>query len=335
MSSRYASAHASPQGPGDARPTASQIIQDEGLQGKWTDKPIFITGCSAGLGVETARTLFTTGATLYLTARNLAKAEKALGNELTSSDRVHLLELDLNSLQSVRECAVAFTARSDRLHILINNAGVMATPEGRTADGFETQFGTNHLAQFLLFNLLKPVLLASSTPEFNSRVVILSSVAHRFGAVNFDNINLEGAYHPFVAYSQSKTANVWTANEIERRYGSKGLHAWSVHPGGIFTGIGQHMSEGEQEALATDPGLVSAWKSPEQGAATTVCAAALKDLEGKPGRYLENCQVAERWTEVDGQWGPGYAGYAYDTEKEARLWKLSLEMVKLKDDINA
>lgn len=285
--------------------------------------------------METARTLFTTGATLYLTARNLAKAEKALGAELTSSDRVHLLELDLNSLQSVRECAVAFIARSDKLHILINNAGVMATPEGRTADGFETQFGTNHLAHFLLFNLVKPVLLASSTPEFNSRVVILSSVAHRFGAVNFENINLEGAYHPFVAYSQSKTANVWTANEIERRYGSKGLHAWSVHPGGIFTGIGQHMSEGEQEALATDPGLVSAWKSPEQGAATTVCAAALKDLEGKPGRYLENCQVAERWTEADGQWGPGYAGYAYDAEKEARLWKLSLEMVKLKDDIDA
>ncbi|PVH88659.1 short-chain dehydrogenase [Cadophora sp. DSE1049] len=331
MTSQYAAVHANPNGPGDARPTALQIVQNEGLSGKLNGKTIFITGCSSGLGVETAKALYTTGATLYLTARDLSKAKTALGS-LAESSRVHLLELDLNSLESVRKCAAEFLAQTQTLNIFIANAGVMAIPEGRTKDGFETQLGTNHLAHFLLFNLIKSALLASTTPDFNSRAVILSSVGHRSAEVNWDNINLDGEYNAWVAYGQSKTCNLWTANEIERRYGSQGLHAWSIQPGGVATGLLQHMSEEEKAGLGNDPTLVKIFKSPEQGAATTLWAATAKALEGVGGKYLEDCQIINAWTEADGQWGPGYASWAYDAEKENKLWAKSLEMVGLKDD---
>ncbi|KAJ5632713.1 hypothetical protein N7490_009052 [Penicillium lividum] len=233
--------HQEPNGPGDARPTASQIIEDEQLNGQWPDKTVLITGCSSGIGIETAKALFKTGATIYVTARDVNKAKSALGSFL-DSDRVHLLELDLESLASVRRCAETFLTLSGRLNILINNAGVMATSEGRKMDGFETQFGTNHLAHFLLVQILLPALQKSSTSEFQSRVVILSSVGHRDGEVNFENLNFEGEYEPWKAYAQSKTANVWTSNELERRFGSKGDHSLSVHPGGIMTGLTKHLS---------------------------------------------------------------------------------------------
>ena len=203
-----------------------------------------------------------------------------------ASERVHLLELELNSLESVRACANTFLSQSNTLNIFIANAGVMACPEGRTADEFETQLGTNHLSHFLLFNLLKPTLLASSTPSLPSRAIFVSSVGHRMAEPNFANLNLEGAYHEWAAYGQSKTASVWTANEINRRYGSKGLNAFSVHPGGIMTDLQRHMSA---EALGGFDGIKSEFKSPEQGAATTIWAATAKALEGDGGKYLEEC----------------------------------------------
>ncbi|KAH8820656.1 short-chain dehydrogenase [Xylogone sp. PMI_703] len=329
-SSKYLEVHKNPQGSGDARPTALQIIQDEELEGKWADKVIFITGVSSGIGIETARALHTTGATLYLTARNLQKARDALP-DLISSPRVHLLELDLNSLESVRKCAAEFLAKEKKLNVLICNAGVMAPPEGRTVDGFETQFGTNHLAHFLLFNLLKEVLLASSTPEFNSRVVAVSSVGHRWGSVNFDNINLEGNYDKWAGYAQSKTANVWMALEIDRRYGSKGLHALSLHPGGINSGLSRHIPEDELKAFRADPTIAKIYKSPEQGAATTILAATGKEFEGQGGKYLENCSVAEPW-DGQGRLSPGYGEHTYDTEGAKKLWTVSLGLVGLKDD---
>lgn len=328
MTDRYVAAHANPQGPGDSRLTAAQIIQDEGLEGKWNDKVIFITGASSGIGVETAKTLAVTGATLYLTARDLNKARDALG-DLANSPKTHLLELDLNSLESVRKCAAAFLSQSSQLNILIHNAGVMATPEGRTADGFETQFGVNHLAHFLLFNLLKDTLLVSSQATFNSRVVILSSIFHRFGSVHFDNLNLNGEYDKNTAYAQAKTAELWTANEIERRYGSQGLHAWSVQPGGINTGLSRRMSDEEKEGVGADPELAKIFKSVPQGAATTVWAATAAALEGRPGDYLEDCQIIGPWTEARGQWGPGYAAHAHSPDEEVKLWSISEKLVGL------
>lgn len=328
MADRYVAVHESASGPGDARPTAIQIIKDENLEGKLAGKIALITGCSSGIGTESAKALYLAGATLYLTARNLAKARTALG-ELAESDRVHLLQLDLESFDSVRACAAEFLSKSSTLNIAILNAGVMATPEGRTKDGFETQFGTNHLAHFLLFNLLQPALLAGATPQTPSRVVVLSSVAHRFGEVNFDDVNFEGHYDAMATYAQSKTANLWTANEIERRYGAQGIHAWSVQPGAVQTDLMRHMSEDAQKGLETDDYLSKIMKNPEQGAATSIWAATAAALEGKGGKYLENCQIVPEWEPSFGQWGPGYAPHAYDTEKAKKLWEKSIEWVGL------
>lgn len=326
MATNYESVHKEPAGPGDHRPTARQVIKEEQLQGKWADKTVLITGCSSGIGVETAKALLESGATLYLTARDLAKAKVALGDVLQSG-RAHLLELDLNSLESVRKCADAFLAKSDRLNLLIANAGVMATPEGRTADGFETQFGTNHLAHFLLIQLLLPTLLRSTRPEYASRVVVLTSLGHRHGGVNFSNLSFEGEYHPWAAYAQSKTANLYTANELDRRYGKQGLHAWAVHPGLIQTGLMQFMDEETLKHWGTDSTIRNLTKSAEQGAATTVWAATASALEGAGGRYLEDCQIAKPAKAEPADTDPGYAPHAFDEAKEAQLWNKSIELV--------
>ncbi|KAH7174269.1 uncharacterized protein B0J16DRAFT_348368 [Fusarium flagelliforme] len=328
MTDRYVAVHKAASGPGDARPTADQIIKDEKLEGKLTDHVVFITGCSAGIGVDTAKAMHLTGATLYLTARNLEKAKTALG-DLVESDRVHLLELDLESLESVRSCAAKFLSESPKLNTLICNAGVMCTPEGRTKDGFETQFGTNHLSHFLLINLLLPALRKGVTPDRAARVVILSSLAHRFGEVNFDNVNLEGCYDPNKAYAQSKTANLWTANEIERRYSSEGIHAWSVQPGAVFTDLGRHMSEDAKSKIGGDPYLQKVWKYSLQGAATTVWGATAEALEGQGGKYLEDCQIIGKWDPESSMYEPGYAEWAYDEEKAKKLWEKSVEWVGL------
>ncbi|KFA71782.1 hypothetical protein S40288_07440 [Stachybotrys chartarum IBT 40288] len=330
MASQYAQVHKFPAGPGDARPTGSQIVENEGLEGKWQDKVILITGCSSGLGVETARVMGRTGATLYLTARDLEKAKAALG-ELAQSDCVHLLQLNLDSLASVRACAAEFASKGSKLNVLIENAGVMMTPEGRTADGFETQFGANHLGHFLLFQLLKPNLLASATPEFNSRVIILSSIAHRSAEVDFENLDSKGDYNPWMAYGQSKTANVWTANQIERLYGDQGLHAFSVQPGPTGTGLYKHLSEADMAASASDATLGKIFKTVEQGAATSVWGATAAALEGQGGKYLEDCQISKKWESEAGQWAPGHASWAYHADKEAKLWDKSLELVGYKE----
>lgn len=329
MSSRYAAVHQNPKGPGDARPTALDIINDEGLQGKLTDKVFLITGCSSGIGIETAKALNSTGAKLFLGVRDTAKGQAALSDVLKPG-RVELLKMDLNSLDSVRSAAENFKKKSKTLNILINNAGVMAPPEGKTADGFETQFGTNHLAHFLLFQLLKPTLLASATPTFNSRVVCLTSSGHRGAGIQFDNYNFEkGDHSPWTAYGQSKTANIYMANEIERRYGAKGLHGLSVMPGGIMTGLQVHVKD---QIAAMLEAARDYMKSPEQGAATTVYAALSKEWEGKGGRYLEDCQEA---AEVEGAspMAMGYHPRAYNEEGEKKLWADSLNFVGITDDV--
>ena len=332
MSSRYAAAHMKPQGPGDSRPTAVDIIKDEGLGGKLADKVILVTGCSSGIGIETARALSITGAKLFLGVRDTTKGQVAL-SEILKPGHVELLKMDLGSLDSVRAAAAEFLDKSNTLNILINNAGIMALPELRkTADGFEAQFGTNHLAHFLLFQLLKPALLASSTRRFNSRVVNVSSSGHRAGGVQFDNYGFEeGNYTPWGAYGQSKTANIYMANEIERRYGAQGLHALSLMPGGIMTGLQVHIDEGMKEAWSKSQEVANYMKSLEQGAATTVYAALSKDWEGKGGKYLEDCDVAG---EVNGetQLALGYSPHAYNEQAEKQLWLDSLKFVGLKDE---
>ncbi|KAF1347184.1 hypothetical protein BDV97DRAFT_401039 [Delphinella strobiligena] len=328
MTSPYASAHQSPNGAGDARPTAKQIVQDEARVDGLKDKVVLITGCSSGLGIETARALYITGATLYLTARSLDKAKQALP-DLAESERVHFLELDLNDLTSVRNCAKTFLAEKVGLNILIANAGVMHTPEGKTADGFETQFGTNFLSHFLLFNLLKDVMLSSASAEFASRVVVVSSAGHRICGIDFNDINFEKRdYNGWVSYGQSKTACIYMANEVERRYGSQGLHALSLHPGSIFSGLQKTVPDA-MRAQWKDEAVLKVIKSPEQGAATTVFGAVSRSLEGKGAVYLEDCAIAHQVKEGAEMREPGYAAHAFDEEKAKKLWEQATTMVKL------
>lgn len=210
----------------------------------------------------------------------------------------------------------------------------MATPKGTTKDGFESQFGTNHIAHFYLFQLLKDTLLASSTPDFPSRVVAVSSIGHRCGPVRFHDYNFEQEeYNPWVSYGQAKTANIYFANEIERRYGSRGLHATSLHPGGINTGLQVHVPKEQLESWDA-PEVRAYMKSPEQGAATSVYAALSAEWKVKGGRYLSNC-VEQPPTASPGNplaQEDGYERWAYDEESEKRLWKDSLKMVGLSDD---
>ncbi|KIX03131.1 uncharacterized protein Z518_06681 [Rhinocladiella mackenziei CBS 650.93] len=344
----YAAAARHPKGPHDARPTALQIIRDENLTGALSDLVILITGCSSGIGVETARALASTGATLYLTARNLTKAREALGPELVCNPKVHLLVLDLDSLDSVRSCASTFLSKSDKLNILITNAGIRHVVWSKTPDGFERHFGVNHLSHFLLTQLLLPTLQESSTMAFQSRVVALSSTAHRNAPVNFDDLNLEkpGAYTKPTGYAQSKLANVYMASEITRRYGQPkavahkpGVWGLAVHPGGIRTGLQQ----GDNGGGLRDPmtwyylrhlwRILNMFKTPEQGAATTVVAAVAKRFEGRGALYLEDCGLAvpvrKGWGIID----PGYLPGRTDNEADAKkCWEVSCRLVGVKDD---
>jgi NAD(P)-dependent dehydrogenase (short-subunit alcohol dehydrogenase family) len=347
MTSRYAAVHdpAVVAGPGDARPTAVQIVEDEGLVGALPDAVGVVTGTSSGIGPETVRGLAATGMTVFALARDLPKTRKALGEELLATGRVHLVQVDLGSLASVRKAGAEIREKTSKVTVLVNNAGVMATDESRTVDGFETQFGTNHLGHFLLFLELRQLLLNGSTPGRAARVVNVSSSGHQLSGIVFGNVNLEdGAYDPWVGYGQAKTANILMANAIHRKYGvdaadgtnGKGprIEGYSVMPGGILTDLQRH---GAGQALLSSgilelPEVKPFMKSAAQGAATQVWAAIGKDLEGKGGVYLENCAVAGPMPVTQDQWQPGYAPHAFDPEKEDRLWELSLEMVGWKEE---
>ncbi|PQE16138.1 WW domain-containing oxidoreductase protein [Rutstroemia sp. NJR-2017a BVV2] len=313
--SRYAEAHLNPSGPEDARPTALQIIEDERVKGNLIGKVIIITGTSSGIGIETARALSLTGARLLLTARDLSKADAAL-NGILEPGRVEIVEMDNTSLSSVRAAAKAILEKlNNQVNILINNAGIMAMPKLEyTKDGFEMQFGVNHIAHFLLFQLLKPALLASASAEFSSRVVNLSSSAHHVASINESgNYNFEKTeYNEWVSYGQSKTANIYMANEIERRYGSQGLHATSIHPGGIMTGLMQHVDPTVLSGMSKDEELIKTMKSPEQGAATTVWVAIGQEWEKKGGEYLADCGKTARGNDKHEITGVGFAGHAYE-----------------------
>ncbi|KAH6988835.1 short-chain dehydrogenase [Ilyonectria sp. MPI-CAGE-AT-0026] len=330
----YLEQHKTLNGPGDARPTAVQIIEDQGLVGKWTGRVVFITGCSpGGIGPEAARAFHVAGADVFITVRDVAKGQQVAKDILSDGrpGKIEVIQMDLASLDSVRAGAKEFLSKSKKLNVLLNNAGIMACPQGKTKDGFELQFGTCHLGHFLLFQLLKPTLLASSTPEFNSRVISVASAAHREGRINLDDLNWEKTeYNAWSAYGQAKLANIHFANELDRRYGSSGLRAWSLHPGGIFTPLQKYIPNAE-EVMST-PEVQRMLKSPEQGSATSVWAAVAQELEGKGGKYLEDVSVSEPVSGETYVGGPGYAPQAYDPPTEKALWNASLKMLNLEDN---
>jgi NAD(P)-dependent dehydrogenase (short-subunit alcohol dehydrogenase family) len=244
-----------------------------------------------------------------------------------------------DSFQSVREGASEFLKRSGgKLNVLMANAGVVASPVRKTQDGFEGVFAINYLAVFLLVNLLRPALSASTTPEFNSRLVVVSSAGHRAYNVDPNNYNLDGDdYNPSKAYAQSKTATILMANEFERRYGSQGVHALSLNPGII---MGTEISRGlpgtsasrREQYYKMEPLLAKYEKNVEQGAATQVWASIAKELEGKGGLYLDDVQVAKEGPAVGQLCLPGWKPYIWDENMAARLWKDSLKMIGLSEE---
>lgn len=330
--SRYAEAHANRAGPGDARPTALQIIKDEGREGTLGDKVFLVTGASSGIGIETGRALAATGAKVFLAVRDLKKGQEACQSFLEPG-RVELIELDVSSVKSVRATAAAFLQKSPELNVLVCNAGVMTIPtREETEDGFEMQLAVNYLGHFLLFWLLKDTLIKSSTPEFQSRLVNVSSSGHQASEIVWDDFNLQKEYDPLVSYGQSKLAQIYQANLVERHFGSQGLHALSLMPGGITdTNLAKHTPKEVVEGFMANP-ILSKWvKSREQGAATTVLAAVGKEWEGKGGEYLEDCVVSTIGPESPG-FMPGLVGiqdYIHDEAKETKLWELTLKTLGL------
>ncbi|KAI0529997.1 short chain dehydrogenase [Xylaria digitata] len=327
--SRYADSHKTPLGAGDARPTALQIIKDEGLEGNMKDKVFLVTGVSSGIGIETGRALAATGARVFLTARSLEKGQAAC-EQFLEPGRVELLELDTSNLSSVRSAAASFLQKSPTLNVLICNAGVMQIPtREETSEGFEMQLTTNYLGHYLLFDLLKDALLKASTPEFNSRLVNVSSAGHHMSEIVFDDLQLQGpdAYGPWKAYGQSKLAQIYMANYVDRNFGPLGLHALSLMPGGIITGLQKHVPEEIRASWDKIPEVRNFLKSLEQGAATTVLAAVGKEWEGKGGKYLEDCRVALFEPLVETMMG--VSKYAYDETKEDKLWELTRRILAL------
>jgi NAD(P)-dependent dehydrogenase (short-subunit alcohol dehydrogenase family) len=304
---------------------------DEVLEGvNLSSRRILVTGVSAGLGVETARTLAAHGAQVVGAARNLDKARAATEQvraDAANGGGLELVELDLASLASVRACADGLNATGKPFDIVIANAGVMACPKGVTADGFETQFGTNHLGHFVLVNRLAALLRPGS------RLINLSSAGHRFADVDLEDPNFEHSpYTEFTAYGRSKTANALFAVEFDRRYKSQGVRATAVHPGAVQTELGRYMTPEVRERLiseinANQPKGAAAfsYKSIPQGAATSVWAACIADAEAIGGRYCEDCHVAEV-VSIPGLRG-GVQPYALDPQRAAALWRKSEELV--------
>jgi NAD(P)-dependent dehydrogenase (short-subunit alcohol dehydrogenase family) len=203
----------------------------------------------------------------------------------------------------------------------------MRTPEERTKDGFELQIGTNHFSHFLLFYLLKDTLLASSTPEFHSRVVNVSSSGHRYSPIDLDNINREGIYEGWAAYGASKTANIYMASQIERLYGSLGLHGFSLSPGSFISPNLQKFCQDEVAAASEDKRMQKYLCNVEQSCSTSIYGAVSRDLEGRGGLYLEMAAVAGPCPPDGDIVEYGYGSWAFDKEKEEKLWELSKKLV--------
>lgn len=267
---------------------------------------------------------------MFLAVRDLEKG-KAACESFLEPGRVELIELDVSKLQSVRAAAAAFLKKSPHLNVLVCNAGIMMVPtRKKTEDGFEMQLATNYLGHFLLFWLLKDALIQSSTPDFQSRLVNVSSSGHHASEIVWDDFNLEkeGAYDPVGAYGQSKLAQIYQANYVDRHFGPKGLHAISLMPGGIVeTGLAKYTPPGVVEGFKQHPVLSKWTKSREQGAATTVLAAIGKEWEGKGGEYLEDCEVAKPEPFLPNL--IGVKDYAHDEAKETKTWELTLKTLGL------
>jgi NAD(P)-dependent dehydrogenase (short-subunit alcohol dehydrogenase family) len=311
--------------------TTDEVLEGMDLSGR----RFVITGAASGLGRESARALAAHGASVTLLARNTERAEGAVAevSAMVGGADLEPGVVDLGDLRSIRTFAESYLVGHDAVDVLINNAGVMACPYGHTADGFETQFGTNHLGHFLLTALLYPALRAGDSP----RVVTLTSAGHSRADVDLEDPNFERTeYSAWVAYGRAKTANALFARELAKRAGSSGLLSFAVHPGGIITDLGRHLTDElihemadfarRRSAAASERGESRDihFKSVEAGAATQVWAATTADLSDHNGAYLANCGLGALGADPGVN---GFMPYLLDDEHAAALWELSEELV--------
>jgi NAD(P)-dependent dehydrogenase (short-subunit alcohol dehydrogenase family) len=310
-----------------ARTTALEAVKGLTLAGRTA----IVTGGASGLGLETSRALASAGAALTLAVRNLAQGQAAadvLRAELPAA-QISVGLLDLSDLASVRDFAADWMLAGDPLDILINNAAIMACPLTRSPQGWEAQFATNHLGHFVLTTSLLPALLKAAQNTGDARVVCLSSSGHKISGVEFDDIHFERRdYNKWKAYGQAKSANALMALGLHLRYGDQGVTASAVHPGGIMTGLQKFLPMEEMRALGwlkADDTPLDIFKTPQQGASTSVWAATAPQLKAHGGLYLEDCQQglpAEPNNRVS-----GFSPHIGDAENAQRLWAVSEAMV--------
>jgi NAD(P)-dependent dehydrogenase (short-subunit alcohol dehydrogenase family) len=314
-----------------ATSTTDDVLSGVNLKGK----RILVTGVSAGLGVETARSLAAHGAQVIGAARDLNKAkaatEQVRKDAAANGGSFELVEIDLANLKSVRAGADGLLAKGEPFDVVIANAGVMATPFGHTADGFETQFGTNHLGHFVLVNRIASLVRAGG------RLINLSSAGHRYSTIDLEDPNFEHTpYDPFVAYGRSKTANILFAVEFDKRHRDRGVRAVAVHPGGIRTELGRYQDPGRIEKMIDQINQQRAaqgkgpfqWKTIPQGAATSVWTAAVASAGEIGGQYCEDCHVSHIVPDdLSVGISEGVRGYAMNAKTADALWKKSEEMV--------
>jgi len=313
-----------------AKSTTDEVLSGVDLQGK----RYLVTGVSSGIGLETARALAVHGASVVGTVRSMSKAHVATGTvreaALRGGGSLELVELDLASLRSVRMTVGQLLSENKRFDAVIANAGVMATPFERTEDGFETQFGTNHLGHFALLEGIAPLIVDGG------RVVVLSSQAHRVADVDLDDPNFEHqTYDPFVAYGRSKTANALFAVEFDWRHRDRGIRAASVMPGNSLTNLPRHFRQEDLQGLFETVGKARAeaglppaeLKEIPQAAATSVWAAVVANKDDIGGRYLEDCAVAPV-NDMPTPFADGVRSYALDADRAKQLWEKSERWVR-------
>ncbi|MFT7112414.1 MAG: NAD(P)-dependent dehydrogenase (short-subunit alcohol dehydrogenase family) [Porticoccaceae bacterium] len=302
-----------------AKSEPAEVMAGINLSGKIA----VVTGGYSGIGLETVRALNACGARVLVPARRVEVAREALKGIVDDGD---VIALDLADIQSVRACVASITSIVNSIDILINNAGVMACPETRVGDGWELQFAANHLGHFVLTLGLLPALKMSG----NARVVVLSSTAHKISAIRWNDLHFASEYDKWQAYGQSKTADSLFAIALDERMKDSGIRAFSVHPGGIMTPLQRHLDLEEMIALGWldkdgQPSAMAAsmFKTPSQGATTTLWAATSPQLDNMGGVYCENCDVAALQQDGPEARYVGVAPWAVDTEQAERLWTLS------------
>nr|CAB3265509.1 retinol dehydrogenase 14-like [Phallusia mammillata] len=311
----------------------SKLPKPVSAEGSWVKcdvklpgKTVIITGANTGIGFWTAVDLVKRDAKVIIACRNAEKAQEAKDKIIEEAkcpdEKVVVKSLDLSSFASIRQFAEDINNTEERLDILINNAGVMLCPEGKTEDGFETQFGVNHLGHFLLTNLLLD-LIKKSAP---SRIVVLSSIAHKYGKMNFDDLNSTKKYDSWAAYGQSKLANILFSRYLAKQLAGTRVTVNSVHPGSVKTELQRHIHAPTGSYLfkfvvnlTQLPGFswLMKWKTAEHGAQTSIYCAVAPELADVSGRYFSDCKVDNETTAAQND---------ADAEK---LWNVSIELTKL------